>query len=240
MIEISGETGQVIGLISFCKHLCLGVDLGAITPGATTRMTTLIDPLAQRPGPNKDVFEIQDDLPLNVPSCGEGREYLQQVINKEKPNPVEEILIEHREKHMNRLVQDLLPRLISAHEKNAAERLHHVRVVVDEQGQRILNLLIRGIEMMLEGPLDLPTPMLDALKQAIIEDSSTKHGLAEKSMGYLILAKSAVVAELIRLLDKGSLNEETLALLFGDGMGIAIATKPVVHAVIRSIDLTKV
>ena len=138
---------------------------------------------------------------------------------------------------MARLVEDLLPRLLAAQEMNTAERLHHVRMIIAEQGQRILNLLNRGIKMAVEGPLELPSPVIDALKLAIVEDSATKHGMAERSMGYLILAKSAVMAEAIRHLDAGTMDEDTLQQLFGDGLGIAIATKPLTTAVINTTEL---
>ncbi|PHN24466.1 hypothetical protein AO240_24010 [Pseudomonas sp. ICMP 460] len=237
VIEISGATGQATGLITLFKHLCLAVDLGVLPQGAEKRITILIDPLAQRPGLNKDVLEIPGGSPLNVPPREDGRKYLQQMVNQEKPNPVTEILREHRDIHMARLVEDLLPRLLAAQEMNTAERLHHVRMIIDEQGQRILNLLNRGIKMAVEGPLELPSLVIDALKLAIVEDSSTKHGMAERSMGYLILAKSAVMAEAIRHLDAGTMDEDTLQQLFGDGLGIAIATKPVTTAVINTTEL---
>ncbi|MNM31874.1 hypothetical protein D3C81_424590 [compost metagenome] len=237
VIEISGETGQAFGLITLFKHLCLAVDLGVLPEAGERRITILINPLAQRAEFCKDVLEIPGGSPLNVPQREDGRKYLQQVINQERPNPAVEILREHREIHMARLVDDLLPRLLAAQAMNAAERLHHVRMIVDEQGQRILNLLKRGIEMMLEKPLGLPPPIIDALKQAIVEDSSTKHGMADRSMGYLILAKAAVMAEAIRHLNAGTMNADTLQRLFGDGLGIAIATKPVTTAVIEFTDL---
>lgn len=234
MIDISRNGGNVTGVVSFFNHLCLAVDLGVVTPGTAQRLTILIDPLAQRPGRNKDVLEIRDDEPLDVPSLAEGRAYLQQVVSKQRPNPVQEILTELRDKHMRVLVHSLLPRLMAASETNSAERLHLVRTIVDEQGQRILNLLTHGIEMMLKELSGLPASTQAALKEAIVEDASTKHGLADKSMGYLTLAKAAVTAELIRLLSAGSLDEEALTLLFGDGLGIATATKPVVNSLIRS------
>lgn len=233
MIEISGETGQATALITMFKHLCLAVDLGVIPPDGEKRITILIDPLAQRAGLSKDVLEILGGSPLNVPPREDGRKYLEQIINQEKPNPVIEILHEHRKLHMARLVDDLLPRFLAAQAMNTADRLHHVRIIVDEQGQRILNLLKRGIEMVVEGAPELPPPIIDALSLAIVEDTSTKHGMAEKSMGYLTLAKSAVMAEAIRHLDAGTMNEDTLQKLFGDGLGIATASKPVTTAVIK-------
>lgn len=237
VIEVSGATGRATALITLFKHLCLAVNLGVLPPGAEKRITVLIDPLAQSARPNKDVLEISGGSLLTLPTPEEGRKYLQQMVNQERPNPASEILREHRDIHMARLVEDILPRFLAAQEMSTAERLHHVRAIVDEQGQRILNLVTRGINMVVEEELDLPTPVVEALKLAIVEDSSTKHGMADRSMGYLILAKCAVMTEAIRQLDAGTMNGDTLQQLFGDGLGIATATKPVTTAVIKTTRL---
>lgn len=236
VIQISGDTGLTTGIIWLFKHICLAVNLGVVPHTQDELITTLFDPLAERPGPNKDLLEVSGGLLFAVPSVEDGRNYLGKVINQEVQNPVSKILNEHREIHLARLVRDLLPRLQTAQNQNSAERLHLVRMIVDEQGQRILNLLKQGIDMFVE-ETDLPPIIVEALKQAVVEDNTTKHKLSEKSMGYLVLAKAAFLAELIQLLSTGALDEEKLALIFGDGLGIGTATQPVVHAIIENISL---
>lgn len=237
VISPSEETGRVTALITFFGHLCLGVDLGATNIGYKEIITTLIDPLSERAGPEKDILVIREESTLNLPSPDDGKVYISQVVNGKRENPVAQILTSLQKRHLNALAHRLLPQLKSTHGKAKHEQWDVVQKLIDEQGQRILNLLARGITMVLEEGIPLPAPMLAALENAIVEDPDSAHGLAEKTMHYLSLAKAAVTQEIIRHLDEGTLDEEKLILLLADGPGIATITKPVMHEVINSTPL---
>lgn len=236
VISLSEKTGEVTALVTLFGYLCLGVYLGTTDIDKNKSMTTLIDPLSEHAAPEKDIFEISQDSSLVLPSPTDGKSWLSKVINGEVDNPVVKILNTHFERHFNALANRLLPLLISTKDKDKDDQLNLVKGLVDEQGQRILNQLSKGLNLISSGA-ELPANVRAAFESAIEEDPSSDYGLANKSMHYLSLAKAAVTNEIIRHLDEDTLDKENLILLLADGPGIALVTQAVTAEIINSAPL---
>lgn len=236
VISLSEATGKVTALVTLFGYLCLGVYLGTTNIDKDKSITTLIDPLSEHAAPEKDILKISQESSLELPPKEDSKIWLSKVVSGEVDNPVAQILTSHHKKHLSALVSRLLPLLKSTKNKDKAEQLSLIKELVDEQGQRILNQLTKGLEL-LAAESELPANVRAAFESAIAEDPNSDYGLANKSMHYLSLAKAAVTNEIIRHLDEDTLDEENLALLLSDGPGIALVTQAVTAEIIYSLPL---
>lgn len=234
VLTLSATTGRAVALVVFFKHLCLAVDLGPVSVALDERVTTLIDPLTELAG-KSDIHIIRDALPMTIPTAEQGQEYLRQLKKGERPSPFDSIQAELNRAHSDAFAQDLVPRLLAVNALDLEERRLKVRGVVDESGQRVLNALARSIRSIITYA-PFPKVVLDEFQRAIEEDPSTEHGLTERSMEYLQIAKHAYEDQLIYLMDMDALNEGSLLSLFEEPADVIMpAVDAILHAAAEAL-----
>ena len=237
VVAVSQASAKATALVSFFGKLLLAVDLGNIDVAQTQCVTTHIDPLAERAGRDVDItVQRESDVEIVAGTAEEGRDYLHAVVGGASPNPVSEILAEMQVEHLNALVSRLRPELEAAMSLPQRERQIAILSIVDNQSQRVLNLLSDGVNGFIKSNNDLPQEVRQGIGSAIAADPATPTGLSSTAIAALTIAKTTLAAEILRQLEAGTLSDEELMFLLAGGAGVALVTRPVLYAVLGISD----
>lgn len=237
VVVVSQASAKATALVSFFGKLLLAVDLGNIDVAQTQCVTTHIDPLAERAGRDVDItVQRGSDIEIVASTAEEGRDYLRTVVGGISPNPVSEILAEMQVDHLNALVSRLRPAIQAAISLPLGEKQAAILSIVDNQSQRVFNLLSEGVNGFIERNNDFPLEVRQGIGSAIAADPTTPSGLSSTAIAALTVAKATLAAEILRRLEVGMLSDEELMLLLAGGPGVALVTRPVLYAVLGIFD----
>jgi len=138
--------------------------------------------------------------------------------------------------HLNALVSLLRLELEAAMSLPQRERQVAILSIVDNQSQRVFNLLSEGVNGFIESNNDLPQEVRQGIGSAIAADPATPTGLSTTAIAALTIAKVTLAAEILRRLEVGTLSDEELMSLLAGGAGVALVTRPVLYAVLGISD----
>lgn len=236
-VVVAVSQAKATALVSFFGKLLLAVDLGKIDVTQTQCVTTHIDPLAERAGRDVDItVQRESDIEIVAGTAEEGRDYLRAVVGGISPNPVSEILAEMKVDHLNALVSRLRPEIQAAMSLPLGEKQAAILSIVDNQSQRVFNLLSEGVKGFIERNNDFPLEVRQGIGSAIAGDPTTPSGLSSTAIAALTVAKATLAAEILRQLEVGVLSDEELMLLLAGEPGVALVTRPVLYAVLGISD----
>lgn len=234
-VSVSRESNEASAVVCFFGKLCLAVDLGRVNVPESICITTAINPLEDRAYQNKDVKIYKEvGTSLSIGSAIDGRNYLRGVVGSASNNPVGEILAVLHHEHLREFITQSIGTLMGSAGLSDFERNRLVGEFVELSGQRIFNLLCYGINELLNAANYFPPDLRTLIAESISGDSNMESGISARAASALELAKSKMAEEICRLLVNGQMSEDALRMLFSDGIGVVVVTKPVVDEIINA------
>lgn len=232
-IATDGASGSATALVSFFGAVSFGVELGTVGPQETRRVTTHINPLAEKaPEDLVNLREIGEGL--NLSSRDQGFEYFKAVRTGKLPSPFEKLTTQSSDAQLDETAQRLLPLLLSAGKLTGSDREAEITRVMMVERQRIFNLLHGSITNFTNGVKGIPPQLLKLTEPLIAADDDSSTGLSKSAEATLTVACGLVNREIEALLDKAELDSDALKELISGGKGVVLIIKNIVEPLLLS------
>jgi hypothetical protein len=232
------ETKKVGALVSFYGKIQFGIDLGELADNCRpARITTHIDPLAERPPHDfRVVREAGKSLALST--AEESRNYFLQLRAGKVDNPLLAVIQTAGEEELAKTCEALLHKLTELKAGPPiplAFQHDYVMGLLTHHDQRIFNLMLEGIQRFSDSRTDLPEPILTILKSFIAADDGAPRGLAPTSEAALQIAKAGLAQAVLEELNNGTLDVQALAELLGGWKGVAVVLRTLTNIIADSL-----
>lgn len=229
------NTNKIGALISFYGAVLFGIDLGELAGiSSPERITTHIDPLAERP-PNDIHVTREDGVSLVLSTPDESRRYLHQLRTGQAINPLISVLRAASDKALSETCEALMPDLMALKAMSPSLRPHRVMELLAPHDQRIFNLMREGIQGFAESATDLPTPIHVILKSFIAANDGAPRGLDQASEAALHIAKAGLADAMLARIHDDTLDAQALAELLGGGEGVGIVLRILTDIIANSL-----
>lgn len=229
------ETKRVGALVSFYGAIQLGIDLGELADNSCLdRITTHIDPLAERP-PHDFCVVREADKSFALSTAKESRKYLHQLRTGQAINPLLAVLQSAGDEELSRTCGALLPELTALTAVSPSLCPHRIMELLAPHDQRIFNLLREGILGFSESAANLPEPIHKILKSFIAANDNAPRGLAPTSEAALQVAKASLAYAVLDELNNNTLDAQALAELLGGGKGKAVVLRTLIDIIANTL-----
>lgn len=219
-IGINSREKKANAIICFFGNLCLSINIGRIESEISETKLAIIDPLAEHAGENYDFKEITlIDKELIQVSSDDSHTYLNQVIKGEVENPIKNIILNAENYNLDSFFHKSVEDFIEIKENNSDILDDFIIGYVNNQKQRIFNLIKFLINDYLETQKNLPKEFTSILKEILESSNLTESGLTELGEAAQKIGQEVVAHEIKFLLQNNNLNKETLKKLFNSGEG---------------------
>jgi hypothetical protein len=239
-VGVDGSDGQIYGRVALFSTLTFAVRLGTAPQGSATREITVdIDPLAKYPPHDIDKHQVFF-APSRVHVPRHATEGLAEALaNGTQERAFENLLKRLTEYQLVNLARVICVALASCSTMSSLEARAFINKALDEQSQQIwraVTFVVQGLkEEMVKSNLDAIIPMLDGL---IAHDAKSASGLSQQAEATLVLAKSALAAQMEEDCAAGLLDEGRIAELMGRGPGLYIVGQAVLNPVLQAFNVS--
>jgi len=227
-VAIDSASSRATALVSFFGAVSFGVDLGTVDLQETRRITTHIDPLAEK-APEDLVVLNNIGERLNLSSRDQSSEYFKAVATGKAPNPFEKLMIHSSDAQLDETAQRLLPLLLSTAKLTGFAREAEVARVMNGERQRVFNLLHGSISEFTGSESGLPPQLLKLTAPLIAADKDSPTGLSKTAEATLTLACSLINRDIQELMEKGALDGDTVKELISGHKGVVLIFKNIVE-----------
>lgn len=236
-VGVDAADGQIFGRFSLFSSIHFAMYFGmASSPPATKTVTIDIDPMAAHP-PN-DIKRTETPSAVarvsrpDVPTAG-----LEAAINSKTQERVFSDLLRRIEEHsLAKLAKEMHVKLAAYSTMSSIDGDELLLQVVDEQSQRVLNLVkwvLEDCKSRLPAPvIPILGPVIDSM---IAHDQRSLNGLSAMANATLELAKSALIAQMREDIKAARLDERRIAALMGEGGGAAVVGELVLAPLLQAL-----
>jgi hypothetical protein len=236
-LGVSASRSEAYARISLFSALNFAVRLGAVDTPSDRTVIVHINPQAEC-APN-DISEVRENalvFEVNRPpsltanlgemiGSGLAQESIQLLFNRISAW------------NLDRTIRPVLDELNSIRDLDEDERNKRVKVIVDREGQRVLNLMryvVDGLKQNFKANAMMAklVPSLDALVAA---DETSSTGLSQPASDALGVAKARLAEEIGRHLSSNDLDLDTLSMLLGGGPGAALVGEAMVGLILQRL-----
>lgn len=216
--DASGK--KLVALVSLYGAIHFGIDLGCLAEGdVPERVTTHIDPLAQRPP--HDVQINRERAALTLSTLQESKAYLDQ-LRTGQVNPLSNVLQKASQDELLEASRATLKELQSLSSLSSRQLTLQVPALLREHDQRIFNWMQTGFLGLINFDSKLPKAFCVALLTFVSLDESDPRGLTPESESALEVARALLADQIIEELKQGTLDDQKLASLIGGEKGLGI------------------
>lgn len=235
-IGVSASRGGAFARVCLFSTLIFAVHFGAVCVPFDQTTIVHIDPQAELPRDISEVRQVGLVFEVNRPSSLTA--HLQEMITGGRAQEsFQRLLARISELNLRRIMQPVYEELEAIRGLDERERNARIEVLVDRQGQRVLNLMrhvVSGLKQRFEA--DPGTAELARLLDALVAGEPTSlTGLSQPTVCALEIAKARLAKEIERQLSRGELDLGRLSMLFGGGPGAALVGEAILEPIIQRL-----
>lgn len=226
-------SGDAIARVTFFSSVAFGVCFGQVAHAKAETITTHIDPLALHPP--DDVREYRSegsDINLERPAS-QAATLRKATTTGSAERAFEAFMRRVTDYRLQEDMRPLLVPLLKAKALGSRERRSEVNRIVDENAQRVLNL-IRYVASDFHRQADVKSPasrtIITYLDAMFPEDKEPSPAFKTASDNLQAAARQAIAQTLDDELASGSLDLDRLSMLLGGGPGAALVGRVVLKA----------